>query len=251
MLKSILAHAWGSSPERFLIAAAVTVGFAALARILHGVNRSGAVAGGFACLLLFAGAGPAAFATLAALFLITWIATRLGHRRKVALGLAEPPEGRNAWQVLANLGIAAVGSLLFGLTGNRAWLVAMTAALSEAATDTVASEIGQYYRPDSHLITTWKPVPAGTDGGVTVAGCLAGLSAGILITITTIAAGGGLLPYRQFWIPAMAGFAGMLFDSLLGATLQRRGSISNQMVNLCATAAAATLAYGISELMLT
>jgi uncharacterized membrane protein len=35
----------------------------------------------------------------------------------------------------------------------------------------------------------------------------------------------------------------MLIDSILGATLQRRGWISNQTVNLLSTLAAAALAY--------
>src|SRR5260370_23327565 len=99
MLNPYLAHGWASSAERLAIAAAVTLGFAALARALRGVNRSGALAGGLACFLLFAGAGPAAFATLAALFLMTWVATRMGYRRKLTLGLAERREGRNAWQI--------------------------------------------------------------------------------------------------------------------------------------------------------
>src|SRR3982074_3468306 len=175
MLTSFLGHSWASSPERLAIAAAVTLGFAVLAHALRGVNRSGAVAGGVACFLLFAGAGPAAFATLAALFLMTWVATRLGYRRKLALGLAEHREGRNSWQVLANLAVAALGSVVFCATGNRLWLIAAVAALAEAATDTVASEIGQYRGPDARMITTWERVPPGTDGGITIAGSGAGL----------------------------------------------------------------------------
>src|SRR6202158_3308044 len=123
ILTPFLRHGWASSPERLAIATAVTLGFAVLARALHGVNRSGAVAGGLTCFLLFAGAGPAAFATLAALFLMTWAATRLGYRRKLALGLAERREGRNAWQVLANLVVAALGSAVFGATRNPGWLI--------------------------------------------------------------------------------------------------------------------------------
>ncbi len=143
MLNLFLAHGWATSPGRMAVAAAVTVGFALLARALRGVNGSGALAGGVACFALYASAGPSAFAALAALFLLTWAATRLGFRRKQELGIAERREGRNGWQVLANLGVAALSSTVFGVTGNRAWLVAAIAALAEAATDTVASEIGQ------------------------------------------------------------------------------------------------------------
>jgi uncharacterized protein (TIGR00297 family) len=244
MLTPFPAHGWASSPERLAIAAAVTLGFAVLARALRGVNRSGALAGALACLPLFAGAGPTAFATLAALFLMTWVSTRLGYRRKLALGIAERREGRNASQILANLAVAALASVVFSGTGNRVWLVAMLAALAEAATDTVASEIGQYRGPDARLITTWERVPPGTDGGITIPGSIAGMAAGLVIA--AVATVGGMIPLAQFWIPVAAGFAGMLIDSILGATLQRRGWISNQAVNFFATLAAAALAYAIS-----
>src|SRR5271154_2157356 len=161
LVNPYLAHAWASSPERIAIAAGVTIGFAALARALRGVNRSGSVAGGLTCFLLFAGGGTAAFAALAALFVMTWVSTRLGHRRKLELGIAERREGRNAWQVLANLAVAASGAVIFSVGGNRAWLIAALAALVEAATDTVASEIGQSLGPQPRLITTWQRVEAG------------------------------------------------------------------------------------------
>jgi uncharacterized protein (TIGR00297 family) len=246
MLTSFLGYGWASSPERLAIAAAMTLGFAVLARALRGVNRSGAVAGGLACFLLFAGAGPAAFAALAVLFLMTWMSTRLGYGRKLALGLAERREGRNAWQILANLAVAALGSVVYSATGNRVWLIAALAALAEAATDTVASEIGQYTGPYARLITTWVRVPPGTDGGITIPGSIAGLAAGLVIA--AVATVGGMLVPAQLWIPVAAGFAGMLIDSILGATLQRRGWISNQTVNLFATLAAAALAYAIATL---
>ena len=244
MLNSFLSYGWASSPGRLAIAGAVTIGFALLARALRGVDQSGMLAGGAACFLLFAGVGPSAFAVLAALFLLTWVATRFGYRRKQDLGVAERGDGRDAWQVLANLAVAALGSLAFGMTGNRAWLFASAAALAEAATDTVASEIGQTRGQTAVLITTWKPVAAGTDGGITIAGTIAGIAAGVVIAL--VAAGGGMIPRAQLWIPAIAGFVGMLVDSVLGATLQRRGWMDNEAVNFFGTLAAAALAYGIS-----
>jgi uncharacterized protein (TIGR00297 family) len=241
-----LEHGWASTTQRLAVASAVTLGFAVLARALRAVSLSGALAGGLCCFLLFAGAGPAAFATLGALFVVTWAATRFGYRGKLALGLAEPREGRNAGQVLSNLAIAALASSAFVRTGNRAFLIAMVAALVEAATDTVASEIGQSRASTAsasmaRMITTWKPVPAGTDGGVTMPGTLVGIAGGVIVA--AVATMGGILLPSEVWIPMVAGTAGMLIDSFLGATLQRRGWLSNQTVNLFSTLAAAILAY--------
>lgn len=246
MLSSFLVYRWASSPKLLAIAAVVTVAFAMLARALRGANRSGAAAGGIACFLLFAGAGPVAFAALVVLFAMTWSATRLGYQRKLALGLAERKDGRTASQILANLGAAAISSAVYATTGNRAWLVALLASLAEAATDTVASEIGQYRCSRARMITTWEQVPAGTDGGITLEGSVAGMAAGMVIAL--VGAAGGMIGLSELWIPIVAGFGGMLMDSVLGATLQRRGWISNQAVNFLATLAAAALAYAISAL---
>lgn len=244
MLNPLFLYGWASSPERVAVAAGVTVGFAVLARVVRGVNLSGALAGGMACFLLFAGAGPSAFATLGALFVMTWAATRQGYRHKLSLGLAELREGRNAWQVLANLAVAALASVALGFTGNRTWLAALVAGLAEAACDTVASEIGQSRGGEARLITTWEMVAAGIDGGVTLVGSGAGLAAGLAIAVVAVT--GGMIPRSQLWIPVAAGFAGMLIDSVLGGTLQRRGWISNQAVNFVATLAAAALAFALA-----
>jgi uncharacterized protein (TIGR00297 family) len=241
MILNLLAHGWAWSPLRWTVAAAITLIFALMARVLRGVNLSGALAGGVACFLMFVFAGPGSFATLGVLFLMTWLSTRLGYRTKHRLGIAERREGRNGWQISANLGVAALSSVAFGITGNGEWLTATAAALAEAATDTVASEIGQIRSQTALLITTWEAVPAGTDGGITLAGTLSGVAAGM--TIAAIATFGGMIPHAQFWVTAAAAILGMLVDSLLGATLQRRGWMNNEAVNFCGTLTAAALAY--------
>jgi uncharacterized protein (TIGR00297 family) len=215
----------------------VTVSFTGLARLVRGVSFSGAVAGAVICFVLLASAGPGAFVALVSVFILTWIGTRLGYGRKQKLGTAQNREGRSASQVLANLSISAVCAAVFAITGNAAFLVATAAALSEAAADTVSSELGQAGSARARLITSWKLVVAGTNGGVSVAGTLGGVAAAVLVTLVCV--GVGMFPLKQTAASVMAALFGMIADSYLGATLERRNLINNNGVNFLGTLVAA------------
>ncbi len=226
---------------QLLIAAAMTLAFAALARLLRGVTRSGAVAGAVMCFLLYAGAGPGAFVALITVFCLAWISTRWGYQQKQKLGTAERRDGRRASQVLANLGVAAICAVLYATGGRRAvFLLAVAAALSEAAADTVSSEVGQAGGEKARLITTWRLVPAGTNGGVSSAGSLAGIVAAAVVSIVCVLV--GFLPLRWAGVSVTAAVGGMVADSYLGASLERRKLLNNDLVNLAGTLAAVAIA---------
>ena len=215
------------------LALVVTGAFASLGYAVRGVTRSGAVAGGVVCFALLAGAGPSAFYTLLVLFLLTWLATRMGRARKERLGTAERGAGRKASQVLANLAVAVACAVLFRIRGDAALLLGMTAALAEAGADTVSSECGQAFRETAVLITTFETVPAGTDGGISLTGTLAGAVAAGAIALT--ARIGGLVSDLGFGISVVAAVLGMLADSYLGARFERRGALDNDVVNFLGT----------------
>lgn len=232
---------------RILTAAAVTLAFAVLARVVRGVTTSGAIAGAIVCFLLYSIAGPGTFAALVSVFVLAWITTRLGYAQKQTLGTAEQHDGRTAAQVLANLGTAGLCCLLFAFFArNFAFLLAACAALSEAAADTVSSESGEAFSRNARLITSWELVPAGTDGGITWAGTLAGTIAAAIVTAVCVLT--GVLPGKWFALSVLAAVAGMLFDSLLGALLERRKILANDHVNFLGTVFAATLAFVLSLL---
>jgi uncharacterized protein (TIGR00297 family) len=227
--------------RRVLWALGFTVAFSISARGLRAVTLSGAVAGGLLAFLLFLGGGPGAFAALVAVFLLTWITTRAGHRRKRQLGMAEEKGGRSASQVAANIGIAATAATVGLATGHpTAWLVAAAAALAEAAADTTSSEVGQAVSDSAYLITDFRPVPVGTDGGISALGTLAGVAAAL--AVATIAWAGRMIA-AHWWLPvAAAGALGMFVDSFLGASLERRRLLNNDAVNLLSTLVAALFA---------
>ena len=218
----------------------VTVAFAALARWVRGVSFGGAIAGAGVCFLLCFGAGFGAFVVLVSVFVLTWISTRFGYRRKQKLGTAEKLDGRTALQVLANLAVAAGCGGLSALTGRTVFLLAVSAALAEAAADTVSSELGQARSAKARLITTWEEVAAGTDGGVSWTGTLAGMAAAASVSLVSLLA--GLVPLEWLGVSIFAAVVGMIADSFLGALLERRRVLNNDAVNFLSTLVAAATA---------
>jgi len=226
---------WTILPDSqpLLIVALVTVLFALLARTLRGVSLSGAIAGAVVCFVLYASAGVGGFILLVLLFIFTWGATRVGYQQKQKLGTAEKRDGRTASQVLANVGMATLCAAMYCWHENRMFLIAMCAALAEAAADTVSSEIGQTSTREARLITNLRKVPAGTNGGISIAGTLAGMGAAALITAAAHFMG---MISRRALLAAFAGACiGTISDSYLGATLELRGLLNNNAVNFLGT----------------
>lgn len=191
-----------------------------------------------------------------AVSLLAYFATRMGRAKKERLGTAEERHGRAASQVAANLGVAALV-----LTQNfQSWLIDShwfsrgtlapvpifavgLAGLAEAAADTVSSEIGQVLGGRPRMITTLRTADPGVDGAISIAGTLAGIAAGVIVALAgTLALRGDA---SLFWISTAGAIFGLLFDSLLGATLERRGWLNNDAVNFLSTAGAAAFALGI------
>lgn len=233
-----LLHASG----RLYAALLTTIGFAVAARIAHGVNTSGAMAGAVIAFSL-ASRELRIFWVLLVVFFVTLAATRIGSSRKRQLRIAESENGRSASQVMANLGIAALVLVL----PNAPFAYVALAALAEVAADTTSSEIGTALSSNARLITTWKPVPSGTNGGVTLSGTLAGfLAAAITAGCAALL---GLAPLTTMAVIAVAGAGGMTVDSFLGALLEQRGYLNNDLVNLLSTASAAGIAWLLQDLM--
>jgi len=191
---------------------------------------------------------------LLAVFLLTYVATKIGRTKKERLGTGESRQGRNAAQVAANLGaaalVASLGSAFVEPSQGQAsdfGILLGFAALAEAAADTVSSEIGQVFGGLPRMITTLRRVEPGTDGAITVAGTLAGVLAALLVVGIGYAAVYGFSNIKQIFmlmaISATGGIVGLLFDSFLGATLERRARLNNDTVNFLSTVAAVLFAF--------
>ncbi len=202
-----------------------------------------------------------------ALFILAFVATRFRRSQKEQIGLAESRRGRSASQVAANMGAAALAALALrpNLSGgglfhhvyvgihishlvilSSALATILVAALAEAAADTVSSEIGQAIGSTPILITNGRRVPPGTDGAITLAGTVAGCLAAAVVVITAIPT--LQLNPRLAGIAWIAAVAGLFADSLIGATLERRGFLNNDAVNFASTALAALIALALIAL---
>ncbi|MFN5980180.1 MAG: DUF92 domain-containing protein, partial [Pseudanabaena sp.] len=108
--------------------------------------------------------------------------TRIGKEIKEAKGIAEKRDGargpENLWGSAATGAVCAIG---YAIEPSPLWLIAYVASLSTKLADTAASEIGKAYGKSTFLITTFKPVPAGTEGAVSLEGTIAGIIGSLLI----------------------------------------------------------------------
>lgn len=236
---------------------AVSVFFALLVWRLRAATVAAAACGGLICLLtlgihrgmsniLASGLSP-----LVLLFLFTFMATKWGSQHAARAEKASP---RNAAQVIANLGVAGLFASTIGIRITTSCLgslqgredeylglltLPMLAVLVEATADTVSSEVGQAIGGVPFLITTWRRVAPGTDGAISVSGTAAGIAASAVVAASAIAAT-GTRPSNCL-LALVCGIAGLFFDSLLGATVERKGWIGNDLVNFLSTAFAASM----------
>ncbi|MDF2926952.1 MAG: hypothetical protein K0R57_5866 [Paenibacillaceae bacterium] len=155
------------------------------------------------------------------------------HLKKDAESKYQKSGRRDAGQVIANGGAGTILCLLYGIYPEASWLTAAYIGVMATVTaDTWATEVGGLSRGQPRSILSWKKVPKGTSGGVSLLGWTASAAGGafigglayILSRLSTPLEQGGLLSdYSLVWIiplAALAGWIGANADSVLGAAVQ-------------------------------
>jgi uncharacterized protein (TIGR00297 family) len=204
------------------------------------LSLSGAVAAIVVGSVLYALGGLPWYGTLMVFFLSSSLLTKWKHKRKAAVESGYAKSGRrDAGQVAANGGLGVLLCIGNSLWPHPFWWVAYMGIMSAVNSDTWATEIGGLSRAEPRSIISGRKVPAGTSGGITIMGLTASLCGGMAIgaagwlfvlwgapeavtaayagsvTVTAVIGFAGML-----LMGALAGMAGSLSDSWLGAVWQ-------------------------------
>ncbi|GER57030.1 transmembrane protein [Striga asiatica] len=210
------------------------------------LDLSGAFAG-FSVMAIHIAVNYRFGAILLVFFFTSSMFTKFGEDKKRKVDADFKEGGQRNWiQVFFNSGIATLLVLIaWKLVGTRDYCLnskesgVMTCLIGGIIGhycccngDTWSSELGVLSDEQPRLITTFKPVRRGTNGGVTKAGLLAATAGGSVIGLTFVVLGllttncTSYVALKQLLvipISALAGLCGSVIDSLLGATLQYSG----------------------------
>ena len=219
------------------------------------IDIFGALVGGLLTLLMFLGFNFAGIGLIFIFFVLGSLVSHYKKSEKEKLGLEQENKGKRTYiHAISNAGVA-------GFLGFCAWIfpeiafefqVLMCASMACALSDTFSSEFGNVFGKRYFNILTFKADKRGNDGAISLEGTLFGVFGAFLISSYAIIAflylNNNIFTNRIqsgcfiFVITFLTGFIGNLMDSVLGASLQKKGYLSNHSVNFCSTLFSATFA---------
>jgi uncharacterized protein (TIGR00297 family) len=236
--------------SRLLLGIAINCVIAALAYLAHAIDVPGALSAVVIGAVIVGSFGLGAFALMMVFFVLGSAMTKMGYRIKAARGIAQEKGGargwRNAW---ANGGVPAIIAALGAIVPpplRPAFLLAYAASVATATADTCSSEVGKAYGRRTFLITTFQPVPPGTEGAVSLEGTLAAVGGAAAVAFTGAAL--GLYSTLGALLVTAAGVLGSLAESVVGTFAEKRGWMNNDLLNAFNTAVGAGLVVALVRL---
>jgi len=183
------------------------------------LTRGGTIAAAFVGAATLLGFHLIGALVLFAFFLPSIALSKLPHQHPERLRDIDKQGPRDAWQVVANGGVAGAAGLLAFFVPH-AYSVAAAAfvgAFAAASADTWGTEIGTRFGDNVRSILTFRADAGGLSGGVTALGTLAELAGAFVV-----AASAALFALAPLAAGVIGGILGALADSYLGASVQER-----------------------------
>ena len=204
----------------------VAIGAALALAVAWAAWKTGALTGGGAVAAFFVGWATFGFGgiwwavALLAFFFSSSGLSFLFKRRKQALSEKfSKGKRRDAAQVLANGGLAALLAVVHRWTPSAPWVwAAFCGSLAAVNADTWGTEIGVLSKSPPRSILNGRAVPRGTSGAVSVLGLSASLGGALLLGL--VAAAASPHPLAAGLAATVGGFLGAFFDSILGERWQ-------------------------------
>lgn len=193
------------------------------------LTKSGCIAA-FAVGMIIGACGSLSWLILLIVFTLAgFAATLAGLSKKKEKGLQEGTHGERTYKNVLGVAVPccifAIANLLTN-DANYYWMmIGYVGTIAVAAADTAASEIGTK-DPDVYLITTFKKVPPGTDGGISKFGTIISIVASVIVTLIGWAVINLTLADIHIIAPMIGGFVGCMLDSVVGATIETKGYVS-------------------------
>lgn len=198
---------------------------ALLGFVLGLVTRSGMIGGFLLGAVLIVFGRWQLFAVLLAFFIIGSLATRIGYRKKAQMEIAQERGGRRGFShAFANAGVATILAVLmrFGAGDPTVLMMAAIASLATATADTIGSEIGPLIGRRAFLPLTFRRVPPGTEGAISLEGTLAGALGAFLVSTLGIWLLQGNVIWAHVGICTLAAVLGSYIESIAGSWNRKR-----------------------------
>lgn len=228
----------------------INTALAVIGFVLRTVDVSGLIGGWVLGAVLIVCGGIELYLVLLTFFIIGTAATKIGYRAKAREGLAQEKGGRRGFgHAFANVGVAAICAIAISFAGRTTgtstvlWWAAV-AALATAAADTVASELGPMLGKRAFLPLTFRAVPRGTEGAISVAGTVAGILGALVVATVAVVAARTPQAVLLASLVVIAAFLGSYLESIVGSWNRRQTRpIANGALNFFNTVAGAALLF--------
>ena len=172
------------------------------------------------------------------------LVTKIGYKFKNEKGIAEKRGGKrgpgNVWGSAAT-GLFFAIMVKLNFTNLVFYKIGFAASFAAKLADTFGSEIGKRFGRNTYLITSFRKVERGTEGGIslegTAASALGALFMSLIMFILNI-----ISTKYQFLIVAISGFLATISESFIGAKFQDKYKLSNELVNSIQTSISSIIA---------
>lgn len=203
-------------PWPFVVITFSMVAIAAVACLTKHLSLSGASAACILGICVIRTLRFEGFFLFLAFYLTCNIVGKVSSLKRGETGIESKGSTRDWIQVFANGLCAAMMGFCWFYSGKSMFLVGFGASVAESTADTWAGEIGKMGKGLPFDLRSFRPVEKGTSGAISVLGTFSGILACLFIAFLWYVFFG----IKGFAVIVFSGFAGCMFDSLLGSYCQ-------------------------------